>query len=316
MNSANQESKAVTPSEIDLGFLLGVLWAGKWLIVGITSAISLIAVIVALLLPNEYRAAALLAPNEQQNAGGLSSLASQFGGLASLASIDLGSGAIEKTDLGLEVLQSRKFITEFISKHDILVPLMATKGWNAETGELLIDPDDFDVETSTWVRDVRAPKKTVPSDQEAYEEFMEHMSVIPSKKSGLVSVAVIHYSPDVARQWVDWLVADLNLTIMRRDVAEAEQAIEYLNQQIANTSVSNLQSVFFSLIEEQTKTVMLAKVSDEYLFKTVDPAVAPEEKSKPRRALIVFLGAFLGLLTAVISCFGLHVLSSSAGRSN
>ena len=109
-----------------------------------------------------------------------------------------------------------------------------------------------------------------------------------------------HYSPTVARQWVDWLVDDLNSEIMRQDVSEAEQAIEYLNKQIANTSLAELQTVFFSLIEEQTKTVMLAKVSSEYLLKTLDPAVAPEEKAKPKRALIAVLGTLLGGFLGIV----------------
>ena len=67
------------------------------------------------------------------------------------------------------------------------------------------------------------------------------------------------------------------------------EAIKYLNDQIKNTSLAELQNVFFSLIEEQTKTVMLAKVTDEYLLKTLDPAVAPELEAEPERILIVIL---------------------------
>ena len=44
---------------------------------------------------------------------------------------------------------------------------------------------------------------------------------------------------------------------------------------------------------------MLAKVTDEYLLKTLDPAVAPEKKSKPKRSLIVILAAFVGLTLGV-----------------
>ena len=45
--------------EIGLRELFRVLWAGKWLIGGITSAATVIALIVALMLPNIYRAEAL-----------------------------------------------------------------------------------------------------------------------------------------------------------------------------------------------------------------------------------------------------------------
>jgi len=299
------ESQQTPPSvpdddDLDLRQLVRDLWAGKWLIGGITFVATLIAVIVALMLPNIYRAEALLAPNDPEGSGGLSALAAQYGGLASLAGINIASGSTDKTTLGLEILKSRRFISEFIERHGILVPLMAATGWDSETGELIIDSGAYDVATGKWVRAVSPPKKTIPSSQEAYKVFTDVFSVGQDKKSGLVTLAVEHYSPMVAKQWVDWLVDDINSTIMQQDVATAEQAIEYLNKQINSTSLAELQNVFFRLIEEQTKTVMLAKVSPEYMFRTLDPAVAPELKAKPKRAFIAVLGMILGGMVGVI----------------
>ena len=100
------------------------------------------------------------------------------------------------------------------------------------------------------VREVRPPKKTIPSLQEAYEEFSEEVfSVRQDKKTGFVTLAVEHYSSTTAKQWVDWLVEDINSTIMKQDVEEAEQAIAYLNKQIEATSLAELHVVFFRLIE-------------------------------------------------------------------
>jgi len=303
MSESQNSAPLSYDNEIDLRELFRVLWAGKWLIGGITFSATVISVIVVLMLPNIYRAEALLAPNDQEAAGGLSALAAQYSGLASWAGINISGGSANKTALGLEILKSRKFISEFIERHHVLVPLMATEGWDSETGILEIDPDEFDVSSETWVREVRPPKKTIPSMQEANEEFMDILSVSQDKKSGFVKVAVEHYSPTVAKQWVDWLIEDINATIMQQDVAEAEQAISYLNEQIESTSLADLQNVFFRLIEEQTKTVMLAKVSNEYLLKTLDPAVAPEKKAKPKRALITTLATLLGAMLGILVVF-------------
>lgn len=299
--SKSQQPVTPTPydDEIDGREVFRVLWESKWLIGGITFASALVAVIIVLLLPNIYRAEALLAPNGEDGASGLGALAAQYGGLASLAGINFGSSSTDKTGIGLEILKSRRFVSEFIERHNLLVPLMAAKKWDSGTGKLIIDPDDYDVVGNKWVRDVRPPKQTVPSLQEAYDKFRDILTVHEDQKTGLVTLAIEHYSPTVAKQWVDWLIEDLNLSIMQQDVDDAEQAIEYLNKQIETTSLADLNAVFFSLIEEQTKTVMLAKVTDEYLLKTLDPAVAPEEKSKPRRSLIVFLGTACGLLFAM-----------------
>ena len=149
----------VPNDEIDLRELFRVLWAGKWLIGGITLAVAVIAVIIALMLPNIYRAEALLAPNDQEGAGKLSALAAQYGGLASLTGINLNGGQVIKPPLGLEVLKSRIFISEFIDRRGILVSLMAVKGWNSETDELEIDPNIYDVAAEKWVRAAIRPER-------------------------------------------------------------------------------------------------------------------------------------------------------------
>jgi uncharacterized protein involved in exopolysaccharide biosynthesis len=281
--------------EIDLRKLLRKIWDGRWLVGGIALAISVLAVIAAFMLPNIYRAEALLVPKVQERAGGLSSLTAQFGGLASLAGIDLGGGSVDETAIGLEVLKSRKFISEFIERHNILVPLIAAEGWNQNSDELKINSDFYDLSAKKWIRVVSPPKKSIPSSQEAYDVFKDLLTVSQDSETGFVTVAIEFYSPAIAKQWVDWLTADINAHMMEKDVAQAEQAIDYLNNQIANTSLADLRNVFYRMIEEQTKTVMLAKVSDEYLLMTLDPAVAPERKAKPRRALIVVLGLILGI---------------------
>ena len=87
---------------------------------------------------------------------------------------------------------------------------------------------------------------------------------------------------------------DVNAAVKAQDVDEAKKAIEYLKQQVSKTSLADLQTVFFELIQSQTETVMLAEVRPEYVFKTIDPAVVPEAKSRPSRALICVPGHFLG----------------------
>jgi LPS O-antigen subunit length determinant protein (WzzB/FepE family) len=177
---------------------------------------------------------------------------------------------------------------------------MAAEGWDKSTDTLIIDKDQYDVGKKEWVAQYFEDGKTMPSQQDAYKKLHDGiLSLSTEKETGYVKLSVEHYSPTVAKQWVDWLVADINSTVMRQEVSRAEQAIEYLKDQVQATSVSDLQQVFFRLIEEQTKTVMLANVSPEYLFRTIDPAVVPELKSGPRRMWIVFAGLLLGGMLGV-----------------
>lgn len=302
--TGSEQNTAPKDDEIDLREQFRVVWAGKWLLIGCTLLASIISIAVAVSLPNIYRAEALLAPSSAGGAGGLSALAAQYGDLASLAGINLGDVSdTDQTEFGLAVLKSRKFASGFIERHDILVPLMAAEDWNVKTGELEIDSSVYDEASETWVRDVKPPRTTIPSLHEASEVFQEQLMVNRDTETGFVGVAFEYYSPEIASQWLDWLIEDLNETVMREDIAEAERAIDYLTKQISNTSLADMRSVFFALIEEQTKTIMLAKVSDEYLLKTIDPAVAPDEKVRPYRSVIVVLSTLLGGFIGVLLVF-------------
>ena len=200
----------------------------------------------------------------------------------------------------MELIKSRAFLAGFVERHDILPLLMATDSWDFETGKISYDDDLYDSVTSTWVRDVDPPYLPKPSMQEAHEEFMEILGVSEDKKSGYITVSIEHQSPIVAQQWVTWLVDDINNTVREQDVDEANKSIDYLKAQISNTSLAELQTMFFELIQSQTETVMLAQVRPEYVFKTIDPAIVPELKSKPKRALICILGTMLGGMLAVL----------------
>ena len=59
---------------------------------------------------------------------------------------------------------------------------------------------------------------------------------------------------------------------------------------------------------------MLAEVRQEYVFKTIDPAVVPEEKSKPSRALICVLGVILGGIAGVAVVLIRHLALADSRR--
>ncbi|MAS60360.1 MAG: LPS O-antigen length regulator [Gammaproteobacteria bacterium] len=280
--------------EIDLKELFMVLWAGKWLISAVTGLAAAISVVVALSLPNIYTASSLLAP-AQSSSGGMSNLMKQYGGLASLAGVSLPDGEDRsRAQLGMQLLRSRAFIGKFVESRDILPELMATQGWEVDSGKLSFDPELYDADTKKWVRDADFPKRPEPSLLEAYEAFMEILAVSEDKRTGFVTVTIDHHSPIVAAQWVNWLVDDVNAAVRAQDVAEAEKSIEYLKQQVDSTPLADLQAMFFELIQSQIETVMLAEARPEYVFKSIDPAVIPEEKSKPNRILICVAGTLLG----------------------
>lgn len=229
-------------------------------------------------------------------------MAGQLGGLASLAGVNLGGGSANKTAIAKEILQSRAFLSDFIHRHNLKVPLMAPKGWSMERDEWIYDRDIYDPATGEWMMEER--KSLEPTDWDMVKKLREeHLSVSENKDNGMVTVSVKSLSPTAAKAWTDWLVRDINEHMRKRDVEEAEASISYLEKKLEDTSIAGMQQVFYQLIENETRTVMLANAQREYVFQTVDPAVVPQEKTEPKRALVAVVATLLGGMLSIFIVF-------------
>ena len=285
--------------EIDLRELFSVLWAGKILIVAITAIFALVSVGYALSLTNQYKASAVVSP-AQSGGASLGAMAGQLGGLASLAGINIGSGESNETQEAMEIMQSRGFMEEFIQTHDLQVPIYAAIGWDKGSNSLKLNNDLYDATSERWlIEDNESGENRAPSSWELYEKFRERVAVSQDKKSGLINVSVEYYSPQIAKQWVDLFIITINDYMRARKLEQVNRNIKYLTAQIDKTAIADMREVFYQLVEEQTKSKMLAEASPEYAFVTVSKAMVPEQKSQPKRARVCVLGTLLGGMLAV-----------------
>ena len=290
--------------EIDLRELFAVLWAGRIKIVAITAIFAIVSVIYALSIPNQYKATALLS-SADSSGGGLSGALGQLGGLASLAGVSLGGGESSEGQIAQEIMQSWSFIEGFIEDNNLAVGVYAADGWDKSSNELQINSGLYDVSKSQWLVEP-------PSSWSLFKAFSGILSVSEDKKSGLVSVSIEYYSPLIAKQWLDLYVAAINEHMQKREMAKVTRNIEYLQAQIKKTNIAEMQEVFYTIIEEQIKSKMLAEASPEYAFVAVSPSMVPEEKSQPKRALICILGTLLGGMLSVLLVLVLHYGRKSA----
>ncbi|MCK7551550.1 Wzz/FepE/Etk N-terminal domain-containing protein [Marinobacter goseongensis] len=283
--------------EIDLRAIFADLWRGKWLIIGLTVVCAVAGVVYAKLQPDIYQAQATLAPKDggetRTGGGGLQ-------GLASLAGVNLGGGSSNQSVIAQEVLKSRAFLGDFIERHNYAPQLAAVERWNPGTKALEYDPERYSVETEQWL-------SVAPSNWNLVNRTRGLLGVASNKNTGMLTVSFQHESPEFAQEIVYNLVQDINNHMRKLDVDEAERSIRYLENKIQETSIAGMQQVFFQLIESETRKVMLAHSSPEYVFKTIDPAVTPEVPSEPKRRLIAMVatmaGALLGVLIVLIRSF-------------
>ena len=296
--------------EIDLRELFMVLWAGKIKIVAITAVFAVASVIYALSVPNQYKASALLAPAQQQS-GGLSGALGQLGGLASLAGVSIGGGESSESQIAQEIMKSWSFVEGFIADNDLAVEVYAAEGWSKGSNELQINQDVYDSEGSEWLTENDSGVVGPPSSWQLYKAFSGRVAVSEDKKSGLLSVSIEYYSPQIAKQWLDLYISAINKHMQARQVEKVSNNISYLEAQIEKTSIAEMREVFYTIIEEQTKNKMVVEASPDYAFVAVSPSMVPEEKSQPKRALICILGTLLGGMLSVLLVLVTHYAKKS-----
>ena len=286
--------------EIDLKELFNVLLNGKWIILSLTTFISIMGLIYSLSLPNIYVSSALLAP--VKSSSNLSGALGNVGGLAAVAGIKLPSGGDEGNSAkAIKKIGSLSFFENNILTNIYLPDLMAVKSWNPNKNTVVFDENIYDTNSNSWIRDYSYPRKQIPTAQESFEVFAtKHLILSEDKKSGFVSLSIKHQSPFIAKQWVELIVNEINSFYRQKDKIESEKAASYLNQQISLTSLSEIKEALAQLLQEETKKLTLIEANQYYVFDYIDPPAVMEKKSEPKRALICILGALLGGMLSVL----------------
>jgi LPS O-antigen subunit length determinant protein (WzzB/FepE family) len=275
-------STYVEDDSIDLLALWRLLAEYKRVIGGLFLLALLLSGATAWLMTPVYRAELTVAPATEEEGSRLSALSGQFGGLASLAGVNLDTRGNDM-DRMLATLTSRVFIMPFLDKEKAM-PVLYAEQWDAAN--------------SSWKSGIA--QEEIPSALDAYQFFVDEIVDIHKEhKSGLVTIGVEWEDPKLAAQWANQLISLFNEYQRQSAIQEAQRSIEYLNQQLKDTSVVDMQKAIYHLIESQTKVIMLANVKRDYALQVIDPAVAPEEPVRPNRPLILIVGAMLGLMLAV-----------------
>jgi uncharacterized protein involved in exopolysaccharide biosynthesis len=276
--------RSLKSEEISVRELYGLLARQKWLIISLTAAVSIAALVAALILPKQYRATAVLAPVAENSSAGsvgsLSGMLSQIGGLASLVGLSSRTNQDEAEDVA--TLESESLTQRYIRDNNLL-PILFAKDWNARTGNWrTTDPRD------------------VPTLWKANRFFqLKVRSVTEDTKTGLIRVTITWTDPRLAAQWANGIVDVTNDYLRNKAIQEADRDIAYLEGQAQQTPILEVKQGVYTLIQQEIASAMIAQGKREYALKVIDPAFAPERPSSPLPYLWTLGGFICGLFVSL-----------------
>lgn len=264
--------------------LLDRIWAIRWLALGVMLACVVGAGIASIVVPKTYEASVVVSPVSSSPEGGqlgaLGSLAAQFGGIASLAGVQLGADARKSETLA--VLQSEALTEQYIKDNDLLKVLYA---------------DKWDALTKRWK--VTDPKK-IPTLWKANRDFRKKIrSLASDTKTGLATLTISWRDANTSAKWANDLVRLTNDYLRSKAIQTSERNIAYLDEQAKKTDVLEIRQAIYTILQSEINKAMIARGTDEYALKIIDPAVAPEEPSTPHPVLWILLAVFVGLVLSV-----------------
>ena len=225
--------------------------------------------------PAIYRAEAFVSPVESSELSSMANLSGQFSGLANLIGFSNESGS--STQLNVAIMQSNSFLEKFILEKNLLPKIY---------------PDQWNENEKKWQTDIQPDLRT------AAEKLQSSLSIelnIPMR-----IIAVEWTKPDVAAEIANDIVKFLNKHIRDQKIEEANKSILFLQQELKKTSLVSNENMLYTLIEEQTKNVVLANSREEYAFKFIDPAYPPKDKIKPLNIQNAVLSAIAGLILSLL----------------
>ena len=116
----------------------------------------------------------------------------------------------------------------------------------------------------------------------------------------LTTITAKWTDPELASNWANALVVQLNEKLRQRAIKQAEKSLAYLRNELTKTSSVELQQGLYTLIEGQLAKAVAANVNEEYAFHVIDPATKPEEQSIPYFELIILVVfTFLGMIFGI-----------------
>ena len=261
---------------IQLSDITEILFKYKAMIIVIISIFALASVLYALSLPKYYRASILVVSAEQGSkpltslSGLLGSISSTGGGMSPFASSGISS------EIALSVLTSRRFIETYIKDNNLL-PILFKDAW--------------DEKNNAWIG------TDAPTLFDGYGKISNSFEIDFDKS--LITVTVEWSDPETAATLANEIIYRVNEHIRTEAIDEGNRSIFFLENELSKTNLTDAKQMLYGLVEQQTQSIMLANVREEYAFKVIDPAVKPIHPSGPNRRFIVLLGLIFGSFTGV-----------------
>lgn len=288
-------------NEIDLFEYWGIIKKRKHLIFTVVLFCVLSTFIVSLFQQNIFRSQAVILPvtNQRTVFSAFTQQANQIRELLGISGIETSEAEI------LALLESDILKEELIKRHNLL-PILFPERWDEVRKIWKPPPRDLRFFVNKLIAKARGSHEdlnAVPSVWDGIKILKKIVTTKRDTKYGTITIQVDFPNPEKAAQLCELLIDTLKDYMCEEAIRSAETNKRYLEQELTTAADPFLRQKIYALIAQQVEIMTLAKIKESFAFKVIDPPRVPEEKVKPKRALMITTSLVLGLFLGILIVF-------------
>ena len=269
---------------VDIGAYIAIIGKNWWKILSLSLLVGILTLLVLFLLPNRYRARAVIAPSgeEQKNLPAIGALASSFG-------IQLG-GPSKIEDLE-SLFKSNDLTARVFTRHDHWRVLLRDR-YDPATGT--VRPGTFD-----FLRGGER-KSASPGKWDAVRAVDKMMTVTTNPKASFLTLSFVSTSPEASAAILKDYLDEAKNRLQEEALDRAMKNKKFIEDQIGKTVDAWTRDRLYLLYSQEVEREMMARNREQFGFRVIDSPWVLDRKSEPRRglaALVVTL--FAGLAFSI-----------------
>ena len=238
-----------------------------------------------------YASSALIAPNINDKESSRASAMSSLPGISGLMPLSTG---VSRSEIAYQKLMSAEFFRVLYENDNFLKDFYSVKSYSVTTKEVTYE-GNIDIESL----------RSKYHFQKGYEDFHKKFLLATyNRKAILINLMLKNKSPELASFWLKQIIFEINKYVKEEEKLEAENSLKYLQNRLSETNIIEVQRVIAALIQEKIQTLMLAEVSEEYLFDIIDEPYVPNYRFWPKRTQLTVIGTISsGFVSVIFSMF-------------
>lgn len=303
-NLNQQNIQMIEEDEIDLRELFAVIAKRKLFILVFSFVVTLLAVVYVLSKPNVYTVKTELLPVEATSGVSLGGL----GGLASLAGVEIGGGGEISPSKSFEmVLNDYGLVKQFVR--------------NNALDTVLLKPDTSNYYFALGYRGVydffNTPSDKEESDEEqdiynTYKILTEKISISADKKTGVMTLSVSDPDMHLALNMLDLFLRKASLYLIDIKDKEIDTQLKYYEKTLKKIRDVQIKEQLSLQVSALIHSKIMLHSSPYYKVKKITEPVLPyyQDKSKPKRGLIVVVAFITSIMLSIFMVFFLEFIQN------